>query len=77
MAYHYLNSHSASAVTNGSFLVTLASWSAHLPVIIMTISAIATVAGVALQFWLAIGRQRELEKRLEELEREKQIKSIL
>lgn len=49
--------------TVGAGTATALFWGLHVSDICMILSTLATICGLALQFWLAMGRIRRLEQR--------------
>lgn len=66
-AHHIISkadpSHVPAAFTAGAGSTTLVFWGLHVSDICMILSTLCTVAGLALQFWLAMNRIRKLEKK--------------
>lgn len=58
---HYIDINQAAIITHGAFVSTIAGVTLHLPEIAILVSALASIAGVGLQFWLAFGKLKELE----------------
>lgn len=59
---HYVDINQAAILTHGAFVSTITGVTLHLNEIAIIVSALASIAGVGLQFWLAFGKMRELEE---------------
>lgn len=65
MSFHvnqYVDINQAAIITHGAFVSTVTGVTLHLPEVAVIISALASLAGVGLQFWIAFGKMRDLEE---------------